>query len=775
MLPPPVIPNFAVAHSPNEAGRWHGLSEHLEAVSHRARAFGEKLGVSQWAALAGLWHDLGKFHPDFQRMLHDVVEGRPKRHVDHSTLGAVHATEVVGKAFLANPVMRQVEFLTLMITATIAGHHAGLPESRDALRARFDEHSHRYRELLEQPIPPGVLRPMRGVPPLPPQIRDAEDPKLAAELLARLVLSAVVDADRLDAEAFANEGRPESQDSAALRRYSPIAVLTAAVDSFIDEKVRSIRIDSMEPVERAVHVYRQEVLEACRRAAPDSPGAFSLDVATGGGKTLASLSFALHHAEIHSKDRVIVVIPFTSIIEQTAAEYRRALGDLQWNLLEHHSAVAEEAEPAWGSPDREALRRRLAAENWDPPIIVTTAVQFFESLYSARPARCRKLHNIANAVVVLDEAQTLPPRLLNPTVWIINELIEHFGTTIVLSTATQPALEAPFPHVRGIRQIVPQVVARPPARVRAEVVGESAIPWPELASSLAEHAQVLSITHQRRDARELTIEVDRVLGDSDTLHLSAAMCAAHRAAVIHRIKSELAVGHTCRVVSTQVVEAGVDLDFPVVYRALAGIDSMVQAAGRANREGRRGVEGGLLRIYRAQTKPPIGLLRIAADVANGLVLTRQSLEGTLDLFAADLARSYFRRFYQGVADKDSGVSNLRREFRFRDVEAKYRFIDDSGFAVVVPYGDSMAAVHALRRAGMPRGILRELQRYTVSLYPSQVRALLRMGALEPLLDTENPEETRTFLLRETHASFYHRRFGLLPEGIDEPPSGAFLV
>jgi CRISPR-associated endonuclease/helicase Cas3 len=770
----PDCPTFAVAHSPNDKGQWHGLREHLEAVSRRARAFGEKLGVSDWAALAGLWHDLGKYHPDFQRMLQDAVQGRPKRRVDHSTLGALHATEIVAKAFLSHPVLRPLEFLTLMITATIAGHHAGLPESRDALRARFDEHSHRYRELLEESIPPEVLRPATHVPPLPRQIRDAEDPKLAVELLTRLVLSAVVDADRLDAEAFANEGRPESEDAVALRRYSPIGVLRAIVDSFIDRKVRSIPIESMEPVQRAVHFYRQSVLEACRQAAKDAPGAFLLDVATGGGKTLASLSFALRHAEIHGKDRVIVVIPFTSIIEQTAAEYREALGDLEWNLLEHHSAVAEESEPPHGSPDREALRRRLAAENWDPRIVVTTAVQFFESLHSASPSRCRKLHNIANAVVVLDEAQTLPPGLLNPTVWVINQLTEHYGTTIVLSTATQPALEAPFPQVQRTRQIVPAAVARPPARVRVEVVGERETTWGDLASTLAQPPQVLCITHQRRDARALTKEVDQILGNSETLHLSAAMCPAHRSAVIHRIKDELTVGHPCRVVSTQVVEAGVDLDFPVVYRALAGIDSMVQAAGRANREGRRGVEGGLLRIYRAPTKPPIGLLRIAADVANGLVTAGQSGERSFDLFAADLARSYFRRFYQGVADKDSGVSNLRREFRFRDVEAKYRFIDDSGFAVVVPYDDStIAAVRALR-AGVSRGVFRELQRYTVSLYPSQVRALLRMGALEPLLGTEDPEETRTFLLRETHASFYHSRFGLLPEGVVEPPSGAFL-
>jgi CRISPR-associated endonuclease/helicase Cas3 len=771
----PQQPEGPAAHSPNETGRWHGLGEHLTAVSARAREFGEKFGVGDWAALVGLWHDLGKYHPDFQQMLRDAVLGKPTRRVDHSTLGALHAAKVLEPVFRSDPARRSVEFLTLVVTATIAGHHAGLAESRDQLRERFDGQAERYNEMQREPIPPEILQPRSGAP-LPPQLRDHPDRRLAVEFLVRMVLSTLVDADRLDTEAFASEGRPEANQPASLRRYSGVAELRRTLDQFMDAKIRSV--DTLEPLPRAVHSYRQEVLAACRAAAQRRPGAFALDVATGGGKTLASLSFALRHAEIHNKDRVIVVIPFTSIIEQTAEEYRRALGELSWNVLEHHSAISEGiiAESPWGPQDMDALRRRLATENWDAPLVVTTGVQFFESLLSARPSRCRKLHSIANSVVVLDEAQTLPPALLNPTVWLINELVERYGTTVVVSTATQPSLEPPFPEVRNLRGIIPGEVARPPHRVRVELVSGGETSWPNLAAELAPRSQVLCIMHQRRDARELTAEVDKLLGDESTVHLSAAMCAAHRSTVLERIRSQLGNGGTCRVVSTQLVEAGVDLDFPVVYRALGGIDSMVQAAGRANREGRLGVEGGLLRIYRAPSKPPLGLPRIAADVADGLLREASLTDSPWNLFDPEVARSYFRRFYQGVNDKDSGVSNLRREFRFREVEKTYRFIaNDPGLTVVVPYGEGRERLEAVHRGGMTRHSLRELQRFTVSLFPNQMRSLLALAAIRPLLPAGDPMDSRVFALSETHATFYDHRFGLLPRGGDAPASGSFVI
>jgi CRISPR-associated endonuclease/helicase Cas3 len=753
------------------------LAEHLTAVSARARRFAEGFGAGDWAALAGLWHDLGKYHPDFQEMLRDAVAGRPTGRVDHSTLGAIHAAQLLEPLFRSDARRSGVEFLTLLVTATIAGHHAGLPESRDQLRVRLDAQSERYREMFSEPIPAEIVRPMAYAP-LPPQLRDRDDKKLAAEFLVRMVLSALVDADRLDTETFASEGLPEAEQPATLRRFSTISELRAALDESIDAKVRGVNAHSLGSLEKAVHDYRQAVLAACRRAAQEPPGAFALDVATGGGKTLASLSFALRHAEAHQKPRVIVVIPFTSIIEQTAEEYRRALGPLSWNVLEHHSAASEDAaaEPGWGPQDPEAVRRRLATENWDVPIVVTTGVQFFESLHSARPSRCRKLHNIANSVVVVDEAQTLPPALLNPTVWMINDLVEGYGATFVLSTATQPALEPPFPEVRNLRAIVPRSVGHPPRRVRVEVAEEREMSWPALASELERFPQVLCITHQRRDARELAEQVDKVLGDRSTVHLSAAMCADHRSNVIGDVRLRLREGTPCRVVSTQLVEAGVDLDFPVVYRALAGVDSMVQAAGRANREGRLGVEGGLLRIYHAPTKPPVGLPRIAADAAAGLLLEGTAANGPWDMFGADTARRYFRRYYQRVDDKDSGVSNLRREFRFRDVEDAYRFIkDDPGLTVVVPYADALDRVRSIRERRLRFGFMRELQRYVVSLFPGQARSLLAVGAIAPLLPADAPQDSRVFALQETHASFYDRRFGLLLGGIDAPASGAFMI
>jgi CRISPR-associated endonuclease/helicase Cas3 len=593
-----------------------------------------------------------------------------------------------------------------------------------------------------------------------------------------MILSALVDGDRLDTEAFAAEGAPAESQPLHLRSYASVAELRAAIDMAIDDTARVAGSRCAGDVEKAVHDYRQAVLAHCREVAHQQAGAFTLDVSTGGGKTLASLAFALRHAERHHKDRVIIVIPFTSIVEQTARAYREALGSLARNVLEHQSGVSDESIAAhrWGPQDPEAVRWRMATENWDAPLIVTTGVQFFESLFSASASRCRKLHNIANSVVVIDEAQTLPPGLLNPTVWALNELVEGYGATVVLSTATQPSLEPPFPEFRNKRPIVPVTVTRPPARVRLELLG--AMDWRALAPQLAAEEQVLCITHQRKDARDLTDETDRLLGSQETIHLSAAMCPAHRSSVIQAVHDRLAAGLPCRVVSTQLVEAGVDLDFPVVYRAMAGVDSLVQAAGRANREGRLGVKGGVLRVFRAPTKPPPGLPRLATEAAEGLFRAIELDRTDIDLFGPDLARQFFNRFFERLDDKDGGVTPARLEFRFWEVERSYRFIDDQAtVTVVVPYDeDARAQIQRIQADGPSLRLLRGLQRHSVTVYQGQCAALLAAGRLQPLFASEAPAEARRYVLREEPQSeIYHPRFGLMPERVGAPATGAYFA
>lgn len=749
-----------------DQARWQPLAEHLANVGASASSFADQFGAAEWGMLAGLWHDLGKYHPDFQEMLQRSALGLSTERVDHSSAGAVH----VGELLSSLP-----ENLRALLAFPIAGHHAGLADGQADLKARLtsDPVVRRYQGVqAEQPaaeilIPRSVLEALAP----PPQLQsDPASRALRSEFLLRMIFSALVDADRLDAERAQDSVLPRDRQVARFREsFSSIAQLRDTLDLSVDSMVAAQNPAFMAADQRRLFAYRQEVLKACRDSAELAPGAFFLDVATGGGKTLSSLSFALRHAARHGKRRVVVVIPYTSIIEQTTAVYRSALGALAENVVEHHSAVSEPTDVE--APSEAAERRRLATENWDAPVIVTTAVQFFESLFACKPSKCRKLHNICNSVIVVDEAQTLPPKLLHPTIWALNELIEGYGCSIVLSTATQPALEAPFPALRqqNIRaRIAP---APPPPRARVEVLADEPLDWPALAQRLATHDRVLCITHRRDDARDLTLELDRVLGDESCFHLSANMCAAHRSVVIGKIRQRLSDGHTCRVVSTQLVEAGVDLDFPVVYRALAGVDSLVQAAGRCNREGKLGERGGLLRVYRAPTKPPPGLPRISTEVANTL-LAASTLDGDeLDLFAPQVGRAFFRDYFRAIGQMDSGITPLRRELKFKQVAEAYRFIEDGALTFVPRWGKAPDIVEQLRSGFVTGKLLRALQPFTVSIYELALHSLLAKGAAEALF--EGDEER--FVQSVSHRSVYSDRFGLDLSAANVPDGEALIV
>jgi CRISPR-associated endonuclease/helicase Cas3 len=341
----------------------------------------------------------------------------------------------------------------------------------------------------------------------------------------------------------------------------------------------------------------------------------------------------------------------------------------------------------------------------------------------------------------------------------INELVDAYGTTFVLSTATQPALERPFPEVRGLRPIVPDEVARPAARVRVEVAGSDPQPWSVLATELASHSQVLCITHQRRDARQLTHELDTQLGNRQTIHLSAAMCPAHRSETLAEIRQRLAAGQPCRVVSTQLVEAGVDVDFPVVYRAMAGFDSLAQAAGRANREGRLGERGGLLRVFRAPTAPPPGLLQKSKEAAEVLLATAAVMNEEIDILSTQATRRYFRQYYEKINDMDRGVTNHRSDFKFKSVAEAYRFIRDAGISVAVPWRERGAQiVHELQSHGPSRDRLRRIQPYVVSVFPRTLDDLLAQRAVFPLLEGTDDGAAGVYLLHEGQA--YDERFGI---------------
>jgi CRISPR-associated endonuclease/helicase Cas3 len=471
------------------------------------------------------------------------------------------------------------------------------------------------------------------------------------------------------------------------------------------------------------------------------PGFFSLTVPTGGGKTLSGLAFALEHALAHNKRRIVVAIPYTSIIEQTADVFRhvfQALGDEV--LIEHHSQ-------AESSPEAETARSRLACENWDAPLVVTTNVQLFESLFAAKTSRCRKLHNLVGSVIVLDEAQQIPPAFLQPILDVLKLLVAHYGVTVVLCTATQPALNSTdyFDASKNLRGLsnVREIMDDPDAlfcalkRVQVELPPDwtTPTPWEDIAARLSTEDCVLAIVGTRKAAREL----QRLMPEG-TLHLSALMCGAHRKDVIAHIKQRLKDKREgrdprpLRVVSTQLVEAGVDIDFPVVYRALAGLDSIAQAAGRCNREGRLEGLGRVVVFVPPQTPPP-GHLRKGAQAC---VATLRGQEQ--DPLARGLFARYFTEFYHSVDLDQHGIVNLLKvqprdlAVKFRSAAEAFRLIDDADSAtVVVRYAAHQAQIESLLGSlateGPQRWLMRKLQRYTVTIPERLAMQMLQRGDL----------------------------------------------
>jgi CRISPR-associated endonuclease/helicase Cas3 len=715
------------AHSKEGVPRseWHTLREHLESVAALAGQFASKWGAEEWGHFAGLWHDLGKFSAAFQQMITADAEAERSK-VNHSSAGALLAMEELGE-------------LGLLLALVIAGHHAGLANANELRDKRLKESE---RHHLDAARAGGATADWLNVNSKLQEPNGIAGKARSIELWIRFLFSALIDADRLDTERFHDEGKTALRGSAV-----SMAELAAKVDAAIDALSDEARLERP----GTVNEVRAEVLQDCRDRATEPQGAFSLTVPTGGGKTLASLSFALRHAAEHDLDRVIVVIPYTSIIEQNAAIVRNMVG--AENVLEHHTNY----DPG------DQRKYWLDAENWDAPIIVTTSVQFFESLFANRTSAARKVHAIARAVVIFDEIQTLPPHLLPPIVDVMSELSSRYHTSLVLCTATQPALERrpAFPvGFSTVREIVSdparhfrtlqRVVARWPESLQTPE------PWPALAARITNERQCLAIVHRRDDARLLWS-----LLPADTLHLSAAMYPQHRTEVLDEIRRRLKTGEPCRVVSTQLVEAGVDLDFPVVFRALAGLDSLAQAAGRCNREG--SAYRGRLEIFVAETAPPPGALRHALDAAR-IVASRCG--GKPDLFAdPGLYTTYFLQFYGTPVDAKR-IQTDREALHFATVGENFQMIENGEEPLVITIDQACRAiVHALRTgAGNRRILRRQLQRYTVTVPRKQMNDLREIGAAAEMEDGSG-----IFVLDETFRVAYHPRLGLAPRGVSVDP------
>ena len=702
------------AHSANDRGERQLLVDHLHNVASLARDFASHFGGGDLAFLAGLWHDAGKADPAWQRRLIECEKGARERiGLDHKCAGALLAEEAKGAAQWAG--------------LLIHGHHGGLKDKHKGFAPWLEENRHlpgpkKALEVLQAAMPDITAARDRAFS-IPESVRS----RLDAELFLRLTYSALIDADSLDTEAHKLGGQPPERGSAIA-----LAELWSRYKAFLTEA--SSGPDSK------VNRVRREVHQACLRTASEPPGIFRLTVPTGGGKTRSAMAFALRHGIEHRLRHIIVAVPFTTITQQTASVYRNIFEegypDAKQVVLEHHSAATEGAGQAGGNDDSfapEAVWQRLASENWDAPVVITTTVQLFESLFSNRRSKTRKLHNLAGSVIILDEAQALPAGLLSPILNGLRQLTENYGASVVLSTATQPVFELikEFREVEA-REIVPDHVRHFDMLKRVEYEWRTNEPnqWPEVAAWIREEHSALAIVNTKRHAMELLDALD----DPDTLHLSTLLCGAHRTKVLKKIRRRLAAGDPCRVVSTQVVEAGVDIDFATVFRAEAPLDAIIQAAGRCNREGRQ--ERGRVVVFRPpdDASPP-GVYQMGRDTARAV--RRLYPDSAPD--HPEVLRAYFERLAERVNADEYGIQSLRESLDFPNVARKFRMIPDDTYDVIVDYPDADTSAserlfeHLRARERPAREVLRQLQPYIVSLHQREAERLRARGWIEEIM------------------------------------------
>ena len=700
---------------------WQTLQSHSVNVGEMAEDFARVFGAQEIAYQTGKLHDLGKYSEPFNQRLH----GGPS--VDHATAGAKIAVErwgnVIGK----------------LMAFCIAGHHAGLAngngegDNRRTLTQRlvlqFGADIPALDNLWQQEIKlPETLS-------APPLKADAHHPFFSYAFFTRMLYSCLVDADYLDTEAFYSnlENKAVERDG-----YPDLNALQHNFNQFINDFRRRIAQASeqteAEKRNADLNRLRSEILEHAVEQAAQPQGLFTLTVPTGGGKTFTSMAFALEHAKQHDMRRVIYVIPFTSIIEQNAAEFRKAFGELgEQAVLEHHSTFDD------GKLQNEATKDklRLASENWDAPIVVTTAVQFFESLFADRSSRCRKLHNIAGSVIILDEAQMLPLNLLLPIMQAIKELAQNYRCSVVMCTATQPAVQAENGFYRGfenVREIAPKPTALFDKLRRTTVQHIGTQTDADLLAKLDEYPQMLVIVNNRRHARSLYDQAKYLDG---TFHLTTLMCAKHRSQKLDEIRGRLKNGEPCRVIATSLIEAGVDVDFPLVMRAEAGLDSVAQAAGRCNREGKRPSENSFVWIFapEEQWKAPPELAAQAAVMR----LTADSFSD--DLLSTQAVAAYFAELYQLKGSELDNKKILKMhndtaqslDFPFQTIADKFRMIESHMQPLIIPFdNEAENLISSLHHADHIGGRLRKLQPYTVQIPEKALAALYKAGRIEPI-------------------------------------------
>lgn len=700
---------------------WQPLEQHLKNVSNLAGQFASFFNSDSWGRIAGEYHDIGKGLEEWQAWLRrvnsidDEFSTYYSGHVNHAIHGAKRLFEYSQEA-------------GKLLSYCIAGHHGGLSnwseDEQSGLKPRLEK------ELPEIKFP---LKEPEFEKNLPFKIIDAQRFGFHLQFFVRMVFSCLVDADFLDTEAALDKNRSQWRAS-----YPSLNDLHGRFWQIFNNM--RAKVDHTN-----VNLQREIVLNDCLATAQHNPGMFSLTVPTGGGKTLSSLAFALEHAKKFNKRRIIYVIPFTSIIEQNASVFRKVLGEDA--VLEHHCNFI---------PDDSDWKTRLASENWDAPVVVTTNVQFFNSFFARKPSKCRKLHNVSESIIIFDEVQTIPVEKLKPCMEVLKELNQNYGVSAVLCTATQPAIEYSEQFKSGLKDMTEMIQDIPALfgalkRTKEEYIG--IVNENDLANQLKKHNQVLCIVNTRKQA----LNVFSLLSEQEgAYHLSALMHPIHRSIKLAEIRDRLKQKLPCRVVSTQLIEAGVDVDFPLVYRAIAGMDSIAQAAGRCNREGKN--DQGNVFIFKFEDGTPPGFFR----------QTSQCAEELFDKFSGrflepECIREYFLNYFwvnDHRMDAD-GIVNCcltgsTGNIQFKDI-ARFQMIETATTPIIIALEDeAIALVKQLEYMEHGTLILRKLQQYSVQVYPYQ------MNALVGWLETPKPG---IFVLRTPE--LYSDQTGLCCE----PPSG----
>ncbi|OPX44511.1 helicase Cas3 [Ruminiclostridium hungatei] len=718
------------AHKRESDDAKQSVKEHLENTAERAREFASQFNGDDYAYTAGLLHDIGKYSGGFQKR---ILENGKK--CDHSTAGAREAAKI-------NKFGR-------ILSYCIAGHHSGLPNYgsvtdvgiEGTLNARLNKQQKdlpAYDQFFSEID-------LKGINMLKaPEIRHFSQNSIGFILsfYIRFIYSCLVDADFLDTEAFMSNNSVDRSTNYDFELFS----------KQLNKRLGGFKGDGL------INEYRKKILDDCIEKAELGKNLFNLTVPTGGGKTLSSLAFAINHLIENSMSRIIYVIPYTSIIEQTARVFKDIFGDE--NVLEHHSNFDFDDDE-----DKVKNKLKLSSENWDMPFIVTTNVQFFESLFANKSSRCRKLHNIANSIIIFDEVQMFPIDYLKPCIEAIKQLVQNFNSTVVMCSATQPPFEKYFKELKPV-DICENHTALYDIFKRTEIITRDVIESTALAQELNKQEQVLCIVNTRKHA----LKVFSMLKKEGSFHLSTLMCPAHRKEVVREIRQRLEDKLPCRVCSTRLIEAGVDVDFPTVFRAMSGLDGIIQAAGRCNREGRLKVDGRLVKGKVHVFIPEKEFVQHQPEAFKRPIGAAESIIRNFeDISSPSAIEAYFNELYEltgeGI-DVKKITDRLERDainfnFCFEDIAHDFKLIENTTIPIIIPYDEKACElIEKLRYSDYKSGILRSLQPYTVGIYENEFKSLFGMGAFDFISNGGITSKESAILKKDLFKDLYDKDTGL---------------